>query len=304
VTAYLILDTNALPVLGSFTSGFWVALFHLCTAKGIEPAISEVALEESVNLRRVTAEEAVEAVLSAVNQLSKLTTIAPIYAPSGEEIAKSHEEQLKALFEILPLSGDHAREALRREARRILPAREGRGARDSAIWLTVAALVNDGHEVHFVSNNSKDFGKGEIHPQMLAEVEKAQQPIKYYSSPNDFLAAIATRIDRPEFEPGGLATVFGESLRSELIAVLENVEWAGYTVDRALQADIAISNMHLSHVYSVDGQGLALLTAIATLSDPGGLAWASGSFTAWLNFDPATQSPLPSEVEKFDVSIR
>lgn len=254
MAAYLVLDTNALPARGNLESGFWIALFRLCAMKGITPAISEVTLDEAVNMRREAANKLLNPLVAAHTKLGEMTRMDAIYTPTGDDIAREYEDRLRVVFEILPLDGEHAREGFRREARRIVPARHGKGGRDTAIWLTVAALANGGHEVRFVTNNHKDFGNGGLFVEMLVEVAGAAHPIEYLASPNDLVDRIATKVELPEPTPDEVSNAFNESIRASVVGLLEDVESAEYTVDRAWNSAVLVDNIRFRQAYVVDGQ--------------------------------------------------
>ncbi|WP_140448713.1 PIN domain-containing protein [Curtobacterium flaccumfaciens] len=305
MTSYLVFDTNALPVKGNFESSFWAALFHLCRTTGVEAVASEVSVDEAVNLRRETAGEAVADLFAAHSRLSNFTTLALSYVPTAEEVAKSYEKALRSRLKILPLEGSHAVEAFRREALRITPARNGVGGRDSAIWLTIASLVKDGHEVHFVTNNTKDFGKNGLHPDLEVELLDAAGQIHYYHSANEYLSTIAAKVASPPISSDDLKEAFADSIRGQCIALLEEVESADYTVEKALSSSVAVDKAGFGPAYVIDAGGLMLVSADVTLVDTvGGAVWASGKFTGWLSFNPNTQEVEPSEVDDLNLNFR
>lgn len=305
MTSYLVFDTNALPVKGNFESSFWTALFHLCRTTGVEPVASEVSIDEAVNLRRETAGQAVADLFAAHSRLSNFITIAPSYVPTAEEVALSYEKALRSRLGVLPLNGSHAVEALRREAMRIMPARNGVGGRDSAIWLTVTSLVRDGHEVHFVTNNTKDFGKGSLHPDLEAEVVNAAGQIHYHHSANEYLSTIAAKVSLPDISSPQLEEAFADSLRGECISLFEERESPEYTVEKALSSSVAVDRTDFGDAYVIDAGGLMRVSANVTfadaLNDP---PWASGRFSGWLAFNPDTYEMEPSEVDYIDLNFR
>ena len=88
-------------------------------------------------------------------------------------------EYRRRLFDIAsteaPPAAGAAEEALRREAHRLRPAREGKGARDVAIWLSVkAAHEAAGNDGILLTQNTKDFGSPGnprmLHPDLAAEI--------------------------------------------------------------------------------------------------------------------------------------
>ena len=291
MTVYLVVDANALPIKGNIGSGFWMSVLRLCQVKGIRPAMSEVVLDESVNIRRVAAVEVIDQLLTAHSALSNFVELAPIYAPSSEVIAHNYEVMLRERFEILPLEGAHAVEAFRREARRLPPASGGRGGRDSAIWLTISSLLHGGHEVLFVSNNSDDFGKGAILPELLAEIEGAEDRLHYYPDANAFVESIATRITQPEVTADDLIVSFGESIRTTLVAMLREGLDDQTRFESVLSDPFEVTEIRVGQAFEVDGLGLARLTATFEFG------YVGGDFAGWMIFDPRTGAPQVSEVD-------
>lgn len=307
MTTYLVIDTNSLPVKGNLDSSFWAVVFRVCETLQIVPAISEVAFDEATNLRRETAGEMIESLLAAHSKLNGLTGIAPIYAPTVEDVSNAYAHALKEHFEIIPLDGEHAREAFQREARRIPPAREGKGGRDSAIWLTAAALARDGHEVHFVSANWRDFGKGALHEVMAADLDGHDDAVHYHQDVNSFLEAVATKVTPPTFTEAALSTAFADSMRAQIIGYLEAVDAPGLSVERVLTSDVELTNPRVTHsqTYVIDDAGLSFFQADVAFTDGGtDVTWASGRVVGWLSFDPTTGDPLPSQAEDLNLDFR
>ncbi|MFD8782508.1 PIN domain-containing protein [Kitasatospora sp. NPDC059599] len=112
-----------------------------------------------------------EATVSALKSLREMAPWRPADA-FGEpvlelEACQEHWRALYSeLFEVVPTSGGAALKALSREALALPPAKQGEkraeGARDAAIWFTVLGFLREfaDEEVHFVTNNTKDFGDG------------------------------------------------------------------------------------------------------------------------------------------------
>jgi hypothetical protein len=305
MTAYLVVDTNSLPIEGNLQSGFWNALFRLCALKGIQPAICEVTFDEAVNLRKDRANAVIEAFVASQTRLSRMTTVSSVYTPSGDEVAQVYARRLLEVFEVLALDGEHAREAFRREALRILPARVGKGGRDSAIWLTVAALANAGHELYFVTKNSKDFGSGGLFVELLEEVAGATHPVRYFASPNDFIDSIASQVNLPAIPDAEVANAFWVSIRTEIVLLFEDVESTEYTVDRAWNSEVAASDVHLGAGYEIDGQVFTRARARIVISDAGGGEWAEAKMDGWLNLEPGTFAARASDVDHIlDLDLR
>lgn len=304
MTTYLLLDTNALPIKANFRSAFWAAVFRLCAAKQIQPAISEVTLHEAVNLRREAVTSLVETYGNAHRRLSDLTRMPPVFLPSPDDVAMTFESVLKGRFQVLPLNGEHARLSLEREARRIAPARAGVGGRDTAIWLTAVALVIGGHDVHFVTNNSSDFGKDGLHGSMQAEIDSASGTFDYHHSLNAYVDAIATQVDSPAIDWQTIAAVFEDSIRSSVIVLLTDDDRED-PQDRVLDSNLDLTDLTWIRTYIVDGAGLAMVKARFKLADADDRPeWAAGYFEAWFEFDPDSLAVEPSDVETLGVESR
>lgn len=286
----MVVDTNGLPYKkGNIDSGFWDSLLALCRLKEIKPALSEVVVDESVNIMREAAETLVEQFVSAHAGLKRFMDLAPIYAPDADDIANNYEAMLRGRFEVLALDGDHAREALRREARRIPPAGGGEGGRDTAIWLTIVALIQDGHEVHFVTNNSDDFGKGALLPELLAEIAGSEHLIHYHVDANAFLDSIAQRMTPPSIDDDDVKASFDDSLRSALIERMggdDNDRWW-----ETLTGDYELTNVRFGHAYDLDDKGLVRTSATFEFGALG------GTYTGWLGFDANSGTPYISEID-------
>src|SRR5262249_44757297 len=113
----------------------------------------EIVLAEAVNARGEAADTAIQKLQEAINQASKIMSLEPIYLPDRSEVVSAWQQELESAFRVIPVNGEHAVEALKREAARRRPAREGKGGRDSAIWLGVLEEASSSDvPVHFVSD--------------------------------------------------------------------------------------------------------------------------------------------------------
>jgi hypothetical protein len=152
----IVIDSNQLLGMPP-GSPSWILLRVVGERTGHSLAISEITLWEVLsNVRRHFAED-VAALNRSRDKLSgRLASYAATsinwpdddawLAPEDEidEAIRRYEDQLRQRFRILQTPGPVAVEALRREAWRLPPCAEnGRGGRDSAIWLTAAAAAAD-----------------------------------------------------------------------------------------------------------------------------------------------------------------
>lgn len=113
---------------------------------------------------------------SAVRVLEKLNEVVPWELESSleplntERLLNHWRSTYGEIFEVIETSGDAARRALSRESMGLLPAKPRQpgknglpgGARDVAIWFSILEFLknNPEEQVHFVTNNTTDFGDG------------------------------------------------------------------------------------------------------------------------------------------------
>jgi hypothetical protein len=114
--------------------------------------------------------------------------------PPVEQLVAAVEDQLRGRFDILPLAGEQAIEALRREAFRIAPARTTEppgGARDASIWLSLVDWCgrNPDEEVYLVTHDNG----------LLSRALDAEEPPNLHrvKGIHEALATLATPIDHP-----------------------------------------------------------------------------------------------------------
>ncbi|MFI0089681.1 PIN domain-containing protein [Streptomyces bobili] len=194
----IFLDTNVLPRQGSIRNVLMSAVLKVASHNDLQVCISEVVLEESVNIRKSLVAEAIQKLQEAFNQASKLMELEPIYIPDLAEITSSWRDELEATFEVIPLGGDQAVAALKREASRKRPARDGKGARDSAIWLS-ALEISVAREalVHFVSDNKADFADttnaNVLHPDLLEDCKARGVEVIYHRNLDSLLDKLSSK---------------------------------------------------------------------------------------------------------------
>ncbi|MEV0192351.1 PIN domain-containing protein [Kitasatospora purpeofusca] len=115
-----------------------------------------------------------ETAMSALNTLRRMMPWKPAANFEGpqlelEECQEHWRKVYSELFEVVPTSGEAALKALSREALALPPAKQGEkraeGARDAAIWFTILDFLREypDEDVHFVTDNTTDFGNGTIY---------------------------------------------------------------------------------------------------------------------------------------------
>lgn len=277
-----VFDTNVLPGPVSVDGPFWQSIFRLCEISEHTASIPEIVVHESVNWVRQKLDEHAEALLSAHRKLSALTLVEPVYIPSGEAEAAAWEARLREQFEVIPLRGEDAAEALVREALRKPPAREGKGSRDSSIWLSAMRLSIGGAHVKLVSRNTSDFGhkKGGLHPQLAAEVKEMEVELDYFSSLDDFVSALATRDNTPTLNLNSSPEILREAV---LASFPDDTEVRVEEIDEVSILEEATS---IDRAYKVDQAGLALIQGSVDLAVEGKRPVVE--FQAWATYEAGT----------------
>lgn len=242
----LIIDTNALTRQGA-GNPLWEQLYALKVSGKLTPAITEVVLVELLSQREREYEAAVTKAQDAYDALLALSINddpgllhRPAPLPVTDHV-QAWEQLYRRTLKVLPLTLEAAREGLRREAYRVLPARPSgktaTGSRDSAIWMTVleqAQLIKP-EPVIFVSENRNDFGTGgKLFPRMAAEVAAAGAKVEYLNSLDDVLARFAQLT--PLHDDSDLrARIMSPSTQSWLhqyvVSQLTGEQFAGSVVD-------------------------------------------------------------------------
>lgn len=126
-------------------------------------------------------------------------------------------QRLGILARLLPLHGDDAIKALHREAWGIPPAKRrvdgkgedkgGAGARDAAIWLTVARNHSTRREEgHFITGDAKDFlVEGELRPELAVDLGDASHQLHCYEGVTEFLRLLGEPTEEIEVPLNELA---------------------------------------------------------------------------------------------------
>ena len=199
----IILDTCVLTEQQR-SSPLWEMLFALRMSGTQRVALPEMVLIELLAQRKRHYASAIDKAQAAFNGLWSLQfgdSDGSEHWPAVDSIVNhvaEWERLYRRTFEILPLTGEAAKEGLRREALRIRPAKPTgkEGSRDVAIWMAVLeqARTAPDETVYFVTSNSNDFGKdGRLFPELAAEVAEAGVVITYLGDLKKALADFAER---------------------------------------------------------------------------------------------------------------
>ncbi|MGW2772959.1 PIN domain-containing protein [Streptomyces olivaceoviridis] len=182
----LIFDTNAVRMLNPKGSDADV-LRIIKTSGTAKVAVPEMVLHEMIAQQVIEYRDAFQKAEAAVKRvrgrhpdsIPAFTDLRHERGVDFEDLRRRWEQKYRALFDIIPTTGDMALAALIREANGEKPAkmteRQGEkkkeGARDVAIWLSVVDYVrkNPQEQVHFVTNNTRDFGDGTEWPAPMSD---------------------------------------------------------------------------------------------------------------------------------------
>jgi hypothetical protein len=194
------LDTNIIVGIRRIDAVQMAAVTAIAAERQLQLYLPEVVLDEAVATRRREAASALGDLESALDRLRTMGSPLNLSMPDPAEIANHWRTELSSRFNIDPLPDEVARESLLREIERTPPTRDGRGARDAAVWLIVKRRHAQGHgPTYFVSENVRDFGNpdrpNELHPLLAAEVTGGDQPFVFARSLSVLLDLLAVRLD-------------------------------------------------------------------------------------------------------------
>jgi hypothetical protein len=268
------LDTNVLAARVGFESVQVNASLAVCRERGLEVVLPALVLDELESHRLRSIEASFDAVVAAHKTARSYAHIPAPDFPNPSALAAEYRRALLKHAGAAATPPDAPAEALRRETFRIPPARDGSGARDAAIWLTVRedhlARSEDGY---FVSNNTRDFGaagKPVVLSQHLAnEVSSHEHPLYYFDSLASLVNELATTID-PLFEDGDellkLAD-FGKALSaatsgSEFLSQIDRPDELGAGGKLFLSAAPAIVSLDVRDIRGYEIEGTKISTSL------------------------------------------
>lgn len=223
----IFLDTTALP-LESHTGSLGFSVIRAIAHQGGHTIfVPRLAVEEAVAKRQRDLEAATRDLELVVGRLRRLGI--EIEAPRPQDPADGAERwrrDLTAQVTVVETPDGASWEALLREVRRLRPAREGKGARDTAIWFTVLNKHQSLKETsYFLSHNTKDFAdpedKGRLHPELAAECASATHPLYYCPSSPALLGQLGEKLETPLTED---MLTGDEAVLSALIGYLSRPE--------------------------------------------------------------------------------
>lgn len=293
----VVIDTNILPVYGGLDGPLWLSVRKLCEVANVDVIIPELVVHESANLRRTRYAVASTDFLSKYSEVSKYVELEPVYVPDAEEVSEVWSAELRAVFSVREIDTEDAVEALEREALRRRPARNGRGARDSAIWLMVLRLAAAYDAVFFVSANTADFGAGKrggLHPDLASEEASARGRIEYLTDIRQLIETLATRTKVDSIDLVGLAELLRLDVRQNLVAIADAGKGFAGIESTPIDA-IVFEGARILQGYLVDDRTLALVEVSGHLeleaSEPVGFL-----SRAWIDVNPLDGSPIAGEI--------
>lgn len=194
----IFLDTNILPWQSSIDSIRFAIIPILAREVGQEVMIPDIVLEEACRLHQQKIEEIFSKYKSIYKEVSYYADISEVDLPSSQDLVQAWKASLQSKVKVIPTPEDIFKEAIYREIYRTPPAREGRGARDAAIWLTIKNVHCQGLCTgYFVSQNTKDFASSndskELHPALRGEIEIAPEAFYYCNSIDLLVEKIAKK---------------------------------------------------------------------------------------------------------------
>ncbi len=194
----IFLDTNVLPWRGSGDSVRFATIPILAGELGQEVLVPDLVLEEAVACRQREIESVLEKLRSTHKKAQVYADMPELELPSAAELSRQWRAQFMTKAKIVKAPNGALEEAINREINRIRPTRNGRGARDAIIWITVKSVHKKRSEVgYFVSENKADFASPDdlnnFHPELLKEISSLSKPLHYCNSIDSLLSKIASK---------------------------------------------------------------------------------------------------------------
>lgn len=310
MTEAVVFDTNVLPLAGSLDNSLWLSIRKLCETLGVQVALPEIVVHESVNLRREMYTAASAAFLESYRAVERFFDAQPVYVPDADEICRTWEEELREAFVIVPVHGDDAVSALEREALRTRPARDGRGARDSAIWMTVLRLAQTHDKVSFVSRNTADFATGKagaLHPDLSRDIADVPGEVIYLSSVDAFIGSLAASVESPTLTVEQVSDAIGFDIFDGVhAAATRDPRFEGISPDELSEMGIRLTTARALRTYAIGEEGgrISLIQASGVVTgvtkDDSNVA--RFTCTAWMNLDDEESDLLPAgEIQFLDL---
>jgi hypothetical protein len=210
----LILDTNAVRMLNP--NGSNADVLRIIKNSGTaKVAVPEMVFHEMVAQQVIEYRDAYNRAEVAVKRVrGRHPESAKVFmelnnGPDIQGVREGWERQYRAIFDLIPTTGEMALQALIREANGEKPAKltekqgekKKEGARDAAIWLSVIEYMrrNPDERVYFVTKNSKDFGDGSEWPHpMDLDIQGMEDRIEILEDMDAVISALTEEVPTSE----------------------------------------------------------------------------------------------------------
>ena len=192
-------DTNAIPPHGPLDSIDLSALRAVVMEHGFDVALPRMVVEESIGQRRRHVRAAIERVRSAQHAVREFWKVESPPSPDLDDTVEQWRTHLEGRFRVVETPANAANEALAREIHRIPPTRDGKGARDAVIWLSIIDDIKgtDGESNFLITSNKKDFASPQdpnsFHPALLEELGARALTLKRTVA--DVIDVLAKKVD-------------------------------------------------------------------------------------------------------------
>jgi hypothetical protein len=224
------LDANLLFPWLRFTELDRLAISIVAHQLKQEILVPSIAVTEAEEDLRRRLEGQLEKLDSAKEELERITgeviDVFPEPMPNIDEQLTLWRERLEGFATVLPLTGDDAQLALRREIEGRRPARpreqgkHGAGGRDAAVWLTLLRDHCSRDEPgHLVSGDKKAFADeaGALHPELADEVDHGDgHQLFYYKDAAALIERLGERGPTVELDPTAVQSLAFHPIRAAL----------------------------------------------------------------------------------------
>jgi hypothetical protein len=298
----VILDTNQLPQNGDPSALSLQVLKAVVSENGKRLAAPELVLVEWESKVRRDAETTWRQARVALDGAGRICQVPELPDLDAAALAAGRRQQLEELVEVLPMPGDCWEEALRREANRVPPTRDGKGARDAAIWLAALEHARAEGPSFLVTKNTKDFAdpadKDRLHPHLVAEmatppsielVTSTEDVLGRLAAPNDATVGVDGLSAMPAAESAVIKSIDGEILDS--LALPDLGDGSGRYV--AGPVSTAVTAVQDERRFEIDGQRVAFVSGMYRVRAPvGALKRAAGRGMSELQTDAVFDVPV------------
>jgi hypothetical protein len=197
VTVFI--DTGVIPRTGRLDTLEFATFLAVARETGHSVAIPELVLSEAESHYLRVVEALFDGLQKSHRDAASYAAI-PLLGelPVPGELAREYRRRLESIGDVVATPAGAGDEGLRREAFRLRPARLGKGARDTAIWLTVKEAHGAAPaENYLLSTNTRDFAdpadSRSLHPDLRGEL--ADENLQLATSVAHLLELLAAEED-------------------------------------------------------------------------------------------------------------